>query len=375
MHLPSLRVAFSKRYGALVIIAVIITSGCRNEEVDPRIQRPLVETAVVASSERDGPRYPGTVVARVESALGFRVGGKIVERLVDPGEVVTKGQPLMRLDPRDYELSQVATDGTVAAARATALQAQENEARARSLVASGAVSRTVYDQMKASADSAVANLASAEARAHVARNEASYTTLTANASGVVTDTLAEPGQIVSVGQPVIRLAVAGAREARVSLPENGLLPVGTEARVRLFAGRAVTSAKLRQISGQADRQTRTYDARFTLSGDAAVAPLGASLTVELPISESERKFLVPFGAVVDRGGGPGVWVVELHKGHSQDEAIVRWRPVVVGPVDSETATVLDGLSAGDRIVALGAQLLHDGDRVRLQPRTSLKVEK
>jgi biotin carboxyl carrier protein len=175
------------------------------------------------------------VVARTQSDLGFRVQGKILERFVDTGQTVKRGQPLMRLDPADLKLQAVAQQQAVDAARARARKAISDEARYRGLVGAGAVSASEYDQIKAAADSAKADLSAAQAQANVAQNATGYAVLLADSDGVVMETLAEPGQVVSAGQAVIRLARAGQREALVQLPETLRPPSAAKRRRRAMA--------------------------------------------------------------------------------------------------------------------------------------------
>src|SRR5439155_1393545 len=158
------------------------------------------------------------VAARVQSDLGFRVPGKVLERLVDAGQTVKRGQPLMRIDPADLRLAMRAHEEAVVAARARARQTADDEARYRDLVAGGAVSASAYDKAKADAESARAQLNAAEARADVARNETGYAVLVADGGGVVVETLAEPGQVVNAGQVVVRVAHAWSKGSKGTRP-------------------------------------------------------------------------------------------------------------------------------------------------------------
>jgi RND family efflux transporter MFP subunit len=304
--------------------------------------------------------FTGIVSARVQSDLGFRVAGKIVERLVDTGQAVRRGQPLMRIDRTDLTLATVAQTGVVEAARAKAIQTAADERRYRDLVSAGAVSASAYDQARAAADAARAQLAAAQAQAGVARNEAGYSVLVADADGIVVETLAEPGQVVTAGQTVVRLARAGAREAVIDLPETVRPAVGSTARATAFNGEQSGTARLRQLSNAADPQTRTYEARYVLEGAAATAPLGSTVTVELADARAPGAQQIPLAAIYDNGKGPGVWVIG-GKG-----AQVHWRPVQLAALGEETATITGGLRSGDRFVALGAHLLHEGEAVREQ---------
>ena len=331
---------------------------------DPRTQPPLVRIETVETSVQSERSFTGIVAARVQSDLGFRVPGKVLERLVDAGQSVKRGQALMRIDPTDLRLAMRAHDEAVAAAKARARQTADDEARYRDLVAAGAVSASAYDKVKAAAESARAELNAAEAQADVARNETSYAVLFADADGVVVETLAEPGQVVDAGQVVVRVARAGRREAIIELPETLRPAIGSTGRATLYGSGLTGSAKLRQLSDAANRQTRTFEARYVLEGRLADAPLGSTIVVQIPAiqisdGQSGPALQVPIGAIFDPGKGPGVWLVE------GEAPRVTWRAVQIARLSDEAASVVGKLKAGDRVVALGAHLLHEGEPVRL----------
>lgn len=219
---------------------------------DPRQDPPIVRPATAARVTGSERSFTGVIAARVQSNLGFRVSGKIVERLVDVGQQVKAGQALMRIDETDLRLALTAKRNAVAAARASVVQTGADERRYADLVSKGWASRQRYEQAKAALDTAQAQLASAEADARVAENEATYSVL-------VADALGEPGQVVSAGQTVVRLAQAGPREAVVALPETMRPAIGSVAEASVYGsdGRRYT-AHLRQLSDSADTQTRTY---------------------------------------------------------------------------------------------------------------------
>jgi RND family efflux transporter MFP subunit len=327
--------------------------------IDPRTQSPLVRVETVATSVQAERSFTGVIAARVQSDLGFRVPGKILERLVDTGQTVERGQPLMRIDPTDLRLAMRAREEAVAAAKARALQTAEDEVRYRDLVSAGAVSASAYDKVKAAAESARAELNAAEAEADVARNETSYAVLLADADGVVVEALAEPGQVVHAGQVVVRVARAGHREAVIEFPETLRPAIGSTGRATLYGSGLTGSATLRQLSDAANRQTRTFEARYVLEGSLADAPLGSTVSIQIPDGRSAAALQVPIGAIFDPGKGPGVWRVE------GETPRVAWRAVHVAGLSDEAAFVVGGIEAGDRVVALGAHLLHEGEHVRL----------
>jgi RND family efflux transporter MFP subunit len=286
----------------------------------------------------------------------------VLQRLVDAGQSVKRGQPLMRIDPVDLKLAAQARQEAVAAARARAKQTAEDEARYRDLRGTGAISASAYDQIKAAADAAKAQLSAAEADADVANNASSYAELVADGNGVVMETLAEPGQVVSAGQTVVRLAHAGPREAVVQLPETLRPAIGSTAQAALFGKEGVSvPAMLRQLSDAADPLTRTFEARYVLQGELANAPLGTTVTIRIPAGNAATQggLQVPMGALFDAGKGPGVWVID------GQPSKVSWRPVVVQRLDDDSARIAGQLKQGDRVVALGAHLLREGEPVRV----------
>src|SRR5947207_3080040 len=338
---------------------VLVACSKASSSTDPRTQAPLVQVGTVKISTRAERSFTGIVAARVQSDLGFRVPGKILERLVDTGQTVKRGQPLMRIDPTDLRLATRAQEEAVAAAKARAHQTSADEARHRDLVSAGAVSKSAYDKVKAAAESARAELSAAEAQADVARNATGYAVLLADGDGVVVETLAEPGQVVAAGQVVVRVAHAGRREAVIELPETLRQAIGSTGRAALYGTGLSGSAKLRQLSDAANRQTRTFEARYVLEGSLADAPLGSTVSIQISNGRSVPALQVPLGAIFDAGKGPGVWLVE------GETPRVRWHAVQISGLSNEAASVVGNFNPGDRVVALGANLLHEGDYVRL----------
>jgi RND family efflux transporter MFP subunit len=347
---------------AALAVAVFAVVSMRTQEAsavtDPRQEAPLVRLVMAARPTDSERRFTGVIAARVQSNLGFRVPGKIIRRLVDVGQQVKAGQALMQIDESDLRLAVTAKRNAVIAARAVATQARSDEKRYATLVQTAAVSVQRHEQAKAALDTAEAQLAAAEAEARVAENEATYSTLAADADGTVVEALGEPGQVVAAGQVVVRLAHAGPREAVVFLPEAVRPEIGSLAEASVYGnGQRRWAARLRQLSDAADPQTRTFEARYVLDGEAAAAPLGATVTVRLASAATEPDVQVPLGAVLDDGQKTGVWVLD------NATSTVHFRPVKLVRVSGDTA-VISGLVSGDPVVALGAHLLREGARVR-----------
>lgn len=341
------------------LAVALMTAGCSKTPVeDPRLQPQSVEVFKAEAAEPGSRSFTGTVAARVQSDLGFRVGGKIQERSVNIGQRVRKGQILMRLDAVDFDLTLAAHLANVEAARAGYIKAKADEARLAGLVKTGAVSLQEHEHARSALDSAKAQLEAAEAQARVTRNSSGYSALSADSDGVIVATLAEPGQVVAAGQTVIQLAHDGPCEALIHLPEGVRPDLETAASARLYGQGKTHRAVLRQLSDAADPASRTFEARYVLEGEAAAAPLGSTVTVILGTKQTSgnQSVRVPVGAVHDRGGGPGVWIVDA-------KSAVTFRIVTLASIGREEAVVFHGIDAGESVVALGPHLLHEGQAV------------
>ncbi|MBL8771371.1 MAG: efflux RND transporter periplasmic adaptor subunit [Phenylobacterium sp.] len=357
---------------ALGLAVLFLLSAC-GPRTEPRPSAPLVRVAAAAPAAAGEAGYTGVIRARYESDLGFRAPGKISVRLVDAGDAVRAGQVLARLDPADLRLgaaaavAQVAAaERSAAAARAEAIRLQADEARFRKLNAQGFASGQRYDQARAAAQAASANLAAAEAQVRAAQaqasqagNQAAYTALIADSDGIVMRVLAEPGQVVAAGQPIVRLARDGAREAVIAVPETARAALPRTATAELYGGNGrPMSATLRELSAAADPVTRTFEARYALAAEPGSVPLGATVTVLTRPAGAGGGLSVPIGALHDSGSGPGVWLVDPRSSR------VTYRKVTVRSLGEETAVLAGGLRPGDRVVSLGVHLLRPGQVVR-----------
>jgi RND family efflux transporter MFP subunit len=339
---------------ALATAASIALPGCGHGEAKTTATTPRVVRAVTIDASRHSAapaaHYTGVVRARTESNLGFRVAGKIAERLVNAGDTVRKGQQLLKLDPTDYELA-------LQAARAASRQASLELERVRVLVEKRAESRDTLERATAAADATAA-------QAEQIANQVSYTTLVANADGIVLTTAAEPGQVVAAGQPVLVLAKDGRREAAVDIPESSLAGIrDRQATAQLhLSSESSVPATFREISGVADPLARTYQARYVLEGDAAQFPLGATVTVRVLAASADTQpaLEIPLSSLIDRGDGAAVWVVD------PKTAAVQKRTVTIARLGAETASISQGLQPGDVVVSLGAHLLQVGEVVRIE---------
>jgi RND family efflux transporter MFP subunit len=325
----------------------------------PKAERPVQVQRVAFETGATTREFVGVVRARYETDLGFRVAGKIVTRVVNVGDRVRVGDVIARLDPRDPQLQVESAEAELAAATSSLAQAASDLQRYATLKSRGYAAVADFDRKQAANDEAEGRLARAKRSLDLARNQLAYAELKSDADGVITATLAEPGQVVAVGQAVARLAHKGEKEALVSLPETSLGEAQeATATVRLWSDRERSfAARLRELSPQADLATRTFAARFTiLDADDTVA-FGMTATVRLERARETPVARLPLAAILNRGAGPTVYVVD------ENGALVS-RPVTVGAFTGDAALVTGGINNGERIVTLGVQTLEAGLRVR-----------
>jgi RND family efflux transporter MFP subunit len=351
----------SRRQTLTALAALLLLAGCEaNTAPAPTtVERP-VRVQRVSFEDADAKReFVGVVRARYETDLGFRVAGKIVTRIVNVGDRVQVGDVVARLDPEDLKLQVQSAEAELAAATSNLAQASADFARYSTLKTNGWASLADFDRKKAAGDEAQGRLDRARRSLDLARNQLGYAELKADADGVITATLAEPGQVVAIGQPVARLAHRGEKEAVVALPESWLAETRkSKATVRLWADRDRSfDAHLRELSPQADPATRTYAARFTIdNADDAIA-FGMTATVTLSQAADAKVARLPLSAILNRGTGPSVYAVDA-------SGALALKPVTVTGFTEDAALVSSGVGDGDRIVTLGVQKLEAGLKVR-----------
>lgn len=362
-RIPSVNRRKLARRLMLVLPLVALAGGCKGEAgTEKEAVRPVKVAIVEAGAGARTLSYSGVVRPRIESAMGFRVAGKIVERSVNVGDRIDVGQVVARLDETDLTLAENSAKAAVASARSRRDVANDNLDRAKVLLPKAIISQAAYDTRRNEMDAAVAALESAEAQLRQAANAVGYATLKADKAGIVTAVTGEPGQVVSAGQAVITLADAGETEIAIAVPEtdSGRLAVGQNAKVTLWAGPQVsTPGRIREIGGQADAASRTYAVRVAVDGPPKSMRLGMTASVAMRLDEEAAPVVVPLTALAEDSGNPVVFVVD------PVAKSVRKMPVSIARVTSDGVQVADGLQSGDMVVTAGVQFLRDGMRVRL----------
>ena len=346
-----------------VLLASIFTVACGEKSSTPPPLPPLVITQkAVQGDVRAQASFAGEVRARSESALGFRVGGKIIERRVDVGAMVKPGLVLARIDVRDLQLGAAGARSQVAAAQADLTQAQADYGRYSDLYQKKFVSTAEIDRRKATLDVAQARLDQARAQLSVADNQSTYAVLQADRAGVVTAIEAEVGQVVTAGQTVVRVARDAEKEILITVPENrlGEVRAAQKIEVSLWAAPAVRyQGKVREISPSADTVTRTYAVRITVPEADTAMRLGMTASVSLSLANTPDAVVLPLTAVYQQGTSAAVWIVD------PATQTVKLVPVAIGVYRDDSVTVRSGIREGDVVVTAGVHKLTAGQKVRI----------
>jgi multidrug efflux system membrane fusion protein len=319
---------------------------------------PVRVTEVQLEPATETIRYAAVIRPRIEADLGFRVGGKIVARLVEVGSRVEAGTPLARLDPADLDLQVRAVEAQLVSARAEAENAKSEFARYAQLRRGEWATQQEYDRRKAEMERKSARVREIEAQLRVAANNREYATLLADAPGIVTDILAEPGQVVAQGQPVLRIARLGTMEAVASIPESQLGAFqSARMSVALWAmpGTEI-EGRLREFAPMADAATRTYEARVTLIDPPPGVQLGMTATLTAIRTRDGQIARLPMSALTKQGTSPAVWVL---KGDT-----LELRPVEIGAYAEDRVVVVAGLNDSEQVVSAGAHKLDPAMKVR-----------
>ena len=352
---------FSRRARwALAALPLVVLLGCSRHEAAPEPIRAVKVVTVGVSGMQSRLEFAGEVRARVESRLGFRVAGKITRRLAELGQHVQAGTVLAQLDAQDYRLAAEAARAQVAAATTNRDLAAADFKRYRALREQNFISGAELERRETALKAAQAQLDQVKAQLATQGNQADYTRLVADVSGVVTAIEAEAGQVVSAGTPVVRIAADGPRDVVFAVPEDkvGALRPGTEVRVRPWANGGDLSGRIREVAASADPVTRTYPVKVSLEG-AHQPPLGSTVAVvpQALAHAGAQVIKVPTSALRQEGQGTAVWVLD------RATMTVRSQPVQVATADGNQAVIGAGLQPGMEIVSAGVHVLAPGQKV------------
>lgn len=346
----------------LLPIAALLLAACGNGKTVTEPVRPVVTQKVVAGAAATRDVYSGEIRARYETDMGFRVGGKILARNVDAGARVTKGQVLARLDPEDAKLAADAARAQVASADADLALAKAELDRSRELLERKFISQSAYDVKQNVYAAAKARHDQMKSQAAVSANQASYTTLVADADGIVLAAMAEPGQVVAAGQPIMKVARSGEKEVVLNAPEGQLarFRVGEEVAIALWSDpQRLFRGRIREVAGGADPVTRTYQVKVAAPDAPPNAQIGMTANVHFKPAVDAGLVLLPLTAIAGEKDAPAVWVVD------PKTSKVALRRVKVGQFREDGATIVEGLAPGDVVVTAGVHKLRPDQVVRI----------
>lgn len=344
----------------LLPLLLLLLIACDKSAPIPPTPRPALVVTVGKRTAAAPTILVGEVRSRYESAQGFRIDGKIIERKVDVGAIVSKGQLLAKLDSIDTGLSTQAAQAEVHAADADLALAEAELNRYRQLNVRKFVSDQALDIQEAKFRAAAAKVKQLSTQAAVTGNQSRYTQLLAERDGVVTEIRAEPGQVVKAGEVIVRIAVPNSKEVAIAVPESRMAGIaeGVPAEVRLWANfNTVYQGKVREVAPAADSVTRTFQVRVAMPAVDSAVRLGMTAGVRF-YHQGDNDLLLPTTAVTQRDGQSVVWVVKPDTGEVQPRA------VKTGVFREDGVTISDGLHAGEQVVVAGVQTLIPGQVVR-----------
>jgi RND family efflux transporter MFP subunit len=350
-------------FSASAVIAVaVLLSACSKPAPTEEPIRAVKVVTVGLGSMQSGSEFAGEVRARVESRLGFRVAGKIIKRQVELGQRVKPGQVLAQLDPQDYKLSADAARAQLAAATTNRDLAAADYKRYKDLRDQNFISGAELERRDANLKAAQAQMEQAQAQLSGQGNQAAYTTLVADISGVVTSVDAEVGQVVAAGTPVVRIAQDGPRDVVFAVPEDkvAFLQVGSSAEVRAWSSKQVVNSTVREVAASADPVTRTFAVKVGLDGKDTLA-LGATVSVVPKAFDRSgvQVIKLPTSAFRQDGNSSAVWVLDTVS------MTVKLQPVVIATADGNDVVVASGLQPGMQVVSAGVHVLSPGQKVTI----------
>lgn len=347
--------------GLLPLVAALLLGACSKPAPQEAPVRSVKVLTVGVQGMQASAEFAGEVRAQVESRLGFRVAGQLVQRPVNLGDTVKAGQVLAELDASDYQLATEAARAQLALAQSNRDLAAADFKRFKELKEQNFISGAEFERRSSVLKSAQAQFDQAQAQLNAQGNQASYTRLVSDAAGVVTAVEAEPGQVLAAGTPVVRVARDGARDAVFAVPEDKVaaLKVGGKATVRVWGTGAELAGTVREVAASADAVTRTFQVKVALSG--AAPALGTTVTVVPQALDRGGVPVIklPTTALRQDGGATAVWVLD------PASMTVKSQTVQVLTADGNEVVLAGGLMPGQQVVTSGVHVLAPDQAVTL----------
>lgn len=348
--------------GSLLLVSAFLLTACSKPAPPEEPIRAVKVITVGVENIQSGSEFAGEVRARVESRLGFRVGGKMVRRQAELGQRVKAGDVLAQLDPQDLKLASEASRAQVAAATTNRDLAAADFKRFKELRDQNFISGAELERREATLKAAQAQVDQARAQATGQGNQASYANLVADVSGVVTSVDAEPGQVVAAGTPVVRIAQDGPRDVVFAVPEDkvALIKTGSAVEVRLWSSKTTLQGVVREVAASTDPVTRTFGVKVSLDVKDAL-PLGTTVSVVPQALDRSgvQVIKLPTSALQHDGKSAAVWVVDTAS------MTVKLQPIQIVTADGNDVVVGEGLQPGMRVVSAGVHVLSPGQKVTI----------
>jgi len=324
------------------------------------IAQPVQAIQTQFTTFEQSARYAGVVKPRYVIEMGFRVAGKIKQRAVNVGETVKKGQTLAVLESTDFDLNVQNSRAQLAAAQADLDKAAIDLKRAKNLLEKNTVSKDNYESTLNHYNVSQARLKQMKVALNIAENQATYATLQADFNGVITETLAESGQVVNIGQTILKIARPEETEVVISLPEQHLKNVKPQLEMQITSSideQKMHKGIIREIAPQADPLTRTYPIKISVLNPDGGLQWGGSVTVTFRQTAAEI-IAVPLGALLKQQGQTAVWAIDSQ----QKTQLI---PVQIGEFLDGSVAITAGLQAGQWIVTAGTHKLHENQKVKI----------
>jgi RND family efflux transporter MFP subunit len=359
MESRSLPAALAFARVLLPVAAAALLGGCNHAIRPEDAPKAVIAERLDATSATAAEEYSGAVHARYESALAFRVPGKIVARYVMLGETVHRGELLARLDGTDAVLEKDAADAALAAAKSNLQTAHADLVRYERLVKIGAISRSAYDHQRDQVAAAQATYQQAQRQYELRDNQLRYTDLRADHDGVITAVDSEVGQVVAEGQTVVSLAWSDGREVYIDVPENriGEFTGARRISVSLWGTDRSYPGTVREKSASADPATRTFLVKVAIGAPGPEVRLGMTAGVKVEDASDPKELLIPMTALYHRGAETAVWIVDARTGR------LALAPVRVERYADDGVVIGGGLAAGEEVVLKGVNELYEGEPV------------
>ncbi|MBJ7419396.1 MAG: efflux RND transporter periplasmic adaptor subunit [Rhodoferax sp.] len=346
----------------LVFLACLVLQACSKPVPAEEPVRAVKVLTVGLDAMQSGAEYAGEVRSRVESRLGFRVGGKLLRRHVEMGQHVKAGELLAQLDPQDFKLAADGARAQLAAATTNRDLALADAKRYKDLREQNFISAAELERRDTALKAAQAQVDQAQAQLAALGNQTAYANLVADVAGVVTSVDAEPGQVLAAGTPILRIAQDGPRDGVFAVPEDkvGKLKVGSQVLVQAWAEQKSASASVREVAASADPVTRTFTVKVGLNGPETW-PLGSTVTIAPKALDRSGPSVIklPTSALQHDGEKAAVWVLE------KATMTVRLQPIAIATADGNEVVVSQGLEPGMQVVSVGAHVLNPGQKVTI----------